>query len=77
MNINVHNLAPTTSREELLDCFAEYGAVSDVSVSTYTIKGKSRASGLVEMPSNVQGLAAIDGLQSKELAGNLLEIQKE
>jgi RNA recognition motif-containing protein len=77
MNINVHNLSPTTSREELLDCFAEYGAVSEVSVGTYTLEGKSRALGFVVMPSNVQGQASIDGLQGKELDGNLLVIYKE
>ncbi len=77
MHINVINLSPTTSREELFDCFAEYGVVSDVSVSTYTVKGILRATGLVEMPSNVQAQAAIDGLQGTKLAGNLLEIQEE
>ncbi|MEW5923245.1 MAG: RNA-binding protein [Candidatus Zixiibacteriota bacterium] len=77
MNINVHNLSPTTSREELLDCFAEYGVVSEVSVGAYTLEGKSRALGFVVMPSNMQGQAAIDGLQGKELAGNLLVIDKE
>ncbi|MGD8922185.1 MAG: RNA-binding protein [Candidatus Zixiibacteriota bacterium] len=77
MNINVRNLSPTTSREELLDCFTEYGSVSDVSVSTYTVKGIWRATGLVEMPSSVQGQASIDALQGKELDGNLLDIYKE
>ena len=75
MNIYVQNLSPTTSREELIGCFEEYGAVSDVTVSTYTVEGKSRASGFVDMFSNVQGQAAIDGLQGQELGGNLLRIQ--
>ena len=77
MNIYVRNVSPTTSREELMDCFEEYGAVSDVSVSTYTVGGKWRASGFVEMSSNVQGQAAIDGLQDKELGGHLLKIHKD
>ena len=77
MNINVHNLSPTTSHGELFDCFAEYGAVSEVSVGTYTLEGKSRALGFVVMPSNAQGQVAIDGLQGKELSGNLLLIDKE
>jgi len=57
MNIHVRNLSPTTSPEELTGCFEEYGAVSDVSVSTYTVEGKFRASGFVEMPSEVQARA--------------------
>ena len=77
MNIYVQNLSPTTSREELIGCFEEYGAVSDVAVSTYTVEGKSRASGFVDMFSNVQGQAAIDGLQGQELGGNLLRIHCE
>lgn len=77
MNINVRNLSPTTSREELLDFFAGYGAVSNASVSTYTIEGKFRASGLIEMPSQVQGRAAVDGLRGKELAGKSLVIEEE
>ena len=77
MNIKVSNLSPVTSREELLDCFAVYGAVSDVSVGTYMLEGKSRALGFVVMHSNVQGQAAIDGLQGIELDGNLLVVNKE
>jgi len=77
MNIYVRNLSPTTSREELIDCFEEYGVVSDVTVSTYTVEGKSRASGFVDMPSDVQAQAAIEGLRGKELAGNLLRIHCE
>jgi RNA recognition motif-containing protein len=77
MNIYVRNVSPTTSREELMDCFEEYGAVSDVSVSTYTVGGKWRASEFVQMPSDVQAQTAIQGLRGKELAGNLLKIHKD
>jgi cold-inducible RNA-binding protein len=77
MNIFVRNLSPTTSREELIACFEEYGVVSDVTLSTYTVEGKSRASGFVEMPSDVQAQAAIGGLRGKELDGNLLEIHRD
>ena len=77
MNIHVQNLSPTTSRSELLDFFEEYGAVSDVSVSVYTVEGTFRASGFVEMPSRKQGQAAIDGLRGKELGGNVLKIHRD
>jgi len=76
MNIYIQNLSPTTSRAELVGCFEEYGVVSDVSVSTYTVEGTFRASGFVAMPSSLQGQAAIDGLQGKELAGMLLAVHK-
>ena len=51
--------------------------MSDVTVSTYTVEGKSRASGFVEMPSDVQAQAAIEGLRGMELAGNLLKIHED
>lgn len=77
MNIYVRNLSPITSRSELVDCFEEFGDVTDVSISTYTIENKLRALGIIVMPSLKQGQAAIDTLHSKELDGNLLNIQKE
>ena len=76
MNIYVRNLSPTTSPEELTGCFEAYGAVSEANVSTYTVEGKSRASGFVEMPSDAQAQAAIKGLHGRELAGNLLRIHE-
>ncbi|UCC43131.1 MAG: RNA-binding protein [Candidatus Zixiibacteriota bacterium] len=75
MNIYVRNLSPETSRSELLGCFETFGKVTDVTISTYNLHGKSRGLGFIEMPSNDQGQAAIAGLQGKELCGNLLKIQ--
>jgi RNA recognition motif-containing protein len=75
MNIYVRNLSPETSRSELLECFKVFGAVTDVAISTYKVEGESRASGFIEMPSEEHALAAIAGLQGKELSGNLLQIQ--
>ena len=75
MNIYVRNLSPETSRSELLRCFEIHGEVTDVTISTYKVEGQPRASGFVEMPSQEHGLAAIAGLQGKELGGNLLKIQ--
>jgi RNA recognition motif-containing protein len=75
MNIYVRNLSSETSRSELLGCFEKFGKVTNVTISTYKLKGKSRALGFVEMPSNAQGQAAITSLQGIELCGNLLKIQ--
>jgi RNA recognition motif-containing protein len=75
MNIYVRNLSPETSRSELLGCFETFGKVTDVTISTYKVEGVSRSSGFVEMPSHEHALAAIAGLQGKELGGNLLKIE--
>lgn len=77
MNICVRNLSPLTSRSELMACFEKFGLVTDVSISTYAIKGKLQALGVIVMPSLKQGQAAIDTLQSKELDGKLLNIKME
>ncbi|MDH3938509.1 MAG: RNA-binding protein [candidate division Zixibacteria bacterium] len=75
MNIYIRNLSPETLCSELLGCFEEFGEVKDVTISTYTVEGRPRASGFVEMLSRKQGLAAIVSLQGKELSGSLLQIQ--
>jgi RNA recognition motif-containing protein len=76
MNIYVRNLSPETSRSELLGCFEIYGKVSEVTISTYKVEGQSRGSAFVEMALDDQGVAAIAGLQGKELGGNLLRLQE-
>lgn len=77
MNINIRNLSPETSLAELLGNFEIFGTVTDVTISTYTIDGKLRGLGFIEMPSNDHGLAAVAGLQGKVLDGNLLKVQEE
>ncbi|MCB2229859.1 RNA-binding protein [bacterium] len=76
MNIYVRNLSSQTSRSDLIACFEKHGKVTDVSISTYTVQGESRASGFVEMPSQEQALAAIAALQGQDLGGSLLKIQE-
>lgn len=77
MNIYVRNLSPETLHSELLGCFEMFGKVTEVSISTYKVEGKSLASGFVEMPSHEHGLAAIAGLQGKEVRGYLLTLKEE
>jgi len=76
MNIYVKNLSPETSHSELLECFKVFGAVTDVTISIYTVQGEPKASGFVEMPFENHARAAIAGLQGKELNGYLLRIQQ-
>jgi RNA recognition motif-containing protein len=77
MNIYVRNLSPETSMSALRGCFEVCGRVADVSIGRYKIGGTSKAFGQVEMSSNDQAIAAIDGLQGKELDGHLLDVQVE
>jgi RNA recognition motif-containing protein len=77
MNIHVGNLSPQTSLAVLRGCFEVYGAVTDVTISTYEVDGKSKASGFVKMPSPDHAHAAIVGLKDKELGGNILSVLEE
>jgi RNA recognition motif-containing protein len=76
MNIYVRNLSPETSRSELLGCFENYGKVAEVTISTYKVEGQFRGSAFVEMPFNDQGVAAVAGLQGREMGGKLLRLQE-
>ncbi len=77
MTIYVGNLSPETSLSVLRSCFEVFGKVTDVAISTYKVEGKFKGSGLVEMPTNDRGQAAIAGLQGKVLGGNLLTVRED
>jgi len=77
MNIFVGNLPPETSLSELLGCFEPFGKVSDITISTFKFDGLFRGLGFIEMPSHDHGQAAIDGLQGKELGGNMLRVRED
>jgi RNA recognition motif-containing protein len=77
MNIYVGNLTPGTTLSTLRGLFEKFGEVTDVTISTYSVDGKFRSIGSVEMPSNHHGQAAIAGLQGKELGGALVKVREE
>lgn len=77
MNISVANLPPETSLSELLGCFEPFGRVTDVTISTFKLDGLSRSLGFIEMPSHEHGQAAVDGLQGKQLRGNMLNVRED
>jgi len=76
MTIHVGNLSPATSLSELRGCFEIFGKVSDVTISAFTVCGVARGCGQVEMLLDDHAQAAISGLQSKTLDGNLLKVTK-
>jgi RNA recognition motif-containing protein len=77
MNIHVGNLSPETTLSALRGCFEKFGAVTDISISTYSVDGRFRSIGSVEMPSHSHGQAAIAGLQGKELGGAPMTVREE
>ena len=76
MNIYVGNLSYEVTEEDLREAFEVFGEVESVKVLKDTYSGRSKGFGFVEMASNAEAQAAIDGLNDKELKGRTLTVNK-
>ena len=61
---------------ELRQAFEPLGQVESVSIINDKYSGRSKGFGFVEMPSNAEGQAAIEGLNGKELKGRALNVNE-
>ena len=73
MNIFVGNLSFKTTEQELQREFEAFGEVASVKIITDHETFKSRGFAFVEMRDQAQALAAIAGINGKELAGQILK----
>jgi RNA recognition motif-containing protein len=76
MKIYAGNLDWQTTEAELREAFEAYGDVSSVSIITDKQTGHSRGFGFVEMPSDEDAQAAINGLNGTELNGRTITVNK-
>jgi len=76
MNIFVGNLAPQISEAELVEAFKAFGDVKSAQVVRDMFTGISKGFGFVEMPGKAHSLAAIAGLNGKELHGKPLRVNE-
>ena len=76
LNIYVGNLAPQVSEAELLALFKPFGQVESVEIKRDLFSGTSKGFGFVEMPGKAHSLAAIAGLNGKELGGQPLRVNE-
>ena len=74
MNIYVGSLSYDISEEELKHAFEAFGQVESVNIIKDKFTGKSKGFGFVEMPTDSEAQAAIDGLNGKELKGRTLNV---
>ncbi len=74
MNIYVSNLSFNTNDAELQDLFSKFGTVSSAKVITDRETGRSRGFGFVEMTSEDEGKAAMQGLNNKEVEGRAMSV---
>lgn len=76
MNIYVGNLPREATEEEIRKAFEAFGQVASVTIIKDKFSGESRGFGFVEMPSNTEAQAALEGLNGKELMGRTLTINE-
>ena len=76
MNIYVGNLSESTTDEDLLGLFKEFGEVSSARVIKDRFSGEARGFAFVEMSSKSEGIAAIQGANGRELNGKSLVVNE-
>jgi RNA recognition motif-containing protein len=76
MNIFVGNLSFKTTEQELQRVFEPFGEVGSLKIIIDRETFKSRGFAFVEMQDRDQALAAIAGLNGKELAGQILKVNE-
>ncbi|BAZ22103.1 RNA-binding region RNP-1 [Kalymmatonema gypsitolerans NIES-4073] len=76
MSLYVGNLSYEVTKEDLNSVFAEYGSVKQVQVPTDRETGKPRGFAFVEMGTEAEESAAIEGLDGAEWMGRDLKVNK-
>jgi len=76
VEIFVGNLAPETTEEELTILFKAFGEVKSAEVKRDLFTGASKGFAFVEMPGKQHSLAAIAGLNGKDLHGRPLRVNE-
>jgi cold-inducible RNA-binding protein len=72
----VGNLSYNTGDRELQEMFEEYGTVQSAQVIMDRDTGRSKGFGFVEMSSDQEAQAAINGLNGKEIDGRALTVNE-
>jgi RNA recognition motif-containing protein len=76
MNIYVGNLSYEVTQEDLKQAFEGFGQVVSVNIIKDRYSGESRGFGFVEMPAKGEAQSAIEGLNGKELKGQMLKVSE-
>ena len=76
MNLYVGSLSYDLSEEDLKSAFEEYGEVTSAKIISDRYSGRSKGFGFIEMTSDEEAKAAIEGLTGKELAGRAIVVNE-
>lgn len=72
----VGNLAYSVRDEELNDAFSQFGAVTSAKVMMDRETGRSKGFGFVEMGSDAEAQAAINGMNGQALSGRAIVVNE-
>jgi len=72
----VGNLAYSVRDDTLEQAFSQYGSVASAKVMMERDSGRSKGFGFVEMSSDAEALAAIEGLNGQSLEGRSLTVNE-
>jgi cold-inducible RNA-binding protein len=70
----VGNLSFDTTEQEVEAAFGEFGTVTNVHLITDRETGRPRGFGFVEMSSDAEARAAIEGLNDRDLGGRNIKV---
>ncbi len=76
MNIYVGNLFYNVTEKDLVLAFDTFGCVESAHVIKDKLTGESKGFGFVEMPSEKEAQAAINGMNDKDLKGRAINVAK-
>jgi len=76
MKVYIGNLSFDTTEEQLRQAFEDYGEVKSVNIITDRDSGRPRGFAFVEMSSQEEAQAAINGLNGQELLGRTLNVNE-
>ena len=72
----VGNLSYDTQQADLQEMFAEFGSVSSVEIITDRDTGQSKGFGFVQMGSDAEAAAAIEGMHERNVDGRNLTVNE-
>jgi RNA recognition motif-containing protein len=75
LNILVRNLPVDLTEKELLQMFLPFGKVKALNIVTDSLTGKSKGFGFVEMPEDLEAVAAIRELDGKVVLDEKLRVK--
>ncbi len=72
----VGNLSYNTTEEDLRTLFSSYGAISSLNIINDRDTGRPKGFGFVEMGSEQEARAAINGLNGREVDGRQIKVNE-